>query len=94
MPIRLLTPLSQVRVLHGALVSFLRKETTVQLTPGVERSAAGRFAFLALLRKGFRELGGLPRRLCFERLLLGFERNPHGSLRTPESRSKTLGISD
>ena len=33
-------------VTFGGLVSFLRKETTDQLTPGVERSAAGRFSFL------------------------------------------------
>lgn len=44
------------RVVPGELVSFLRKESTDHLTPGVERSAAGRFAFLAHTR-----LGTLPR---------------------------------
>jgi len=51
--IRLLIRLSQVRALPGELVYFLRKETPNQLTPGVERSAAGRFAFLAPFSQGF-----------------------------------------
>ena len=36
------------RVAFGELVSFLRNETTQQLTPGTEKSAAGRFAFWPL----------------------------------------------
>ena len=55
------------RVAFGELVSFLRKETTDQLTLGVERSAAGRFAFLANCGKGWRRFAVTRRALCFER---------------------------
>ena len=82
------------RVRSGELVSFLRKETTDQLTPGVERSAAGRFAFLASSGKGLRRSRQSRRALCFERELSGSERDLQGSFRTPESQAKTLGVSD
>ena len=43
----LLTALSQVRVLPGELFEILRKKSPNQLTPGAEKSVAGRFALLA-----------------------------------------------
>ena len=82
------------RVVHGELVYFLRKETPNQLTLGVEISAAGRFAFTARSRKGLRRSGHLHVALCFEREPPGSERDLQGSFRSPESRAKTLEVSD
>jgi hypothetical protein len=82
------------RVPFGELVYFLRKETPNQLTPGAETSAAGCFAFTASSRKGLRRFLNPRRALRFEREQIGSDRNPQGSLRTPKSRAKTLGISD
>jgi hypothetical protein len=49
----LLTALSQVRVLPGELLYFLRKKATSQLTPVAEISAAGRFTVFALSGRYF-----------------------------------------
>lgn len=53
------------------LLVFLLAKPTQEFTPGRERSLAGRFALLAFVRKGSRELLGLPWHLCFERLRPG-----------------------
>lgn len=77
-------------VRSGELVSSLRKETPNQLTPGVERSAAGRFAFTPRSRKGLRRSGHLHCALCFERENPGSERDLQGSFRSP--RGNFLGV--
>jgi len=43
--------LGYLRVLPGELFDFLRKEPTNQLTPGAERTATGRSAFWACVRR-------------------------------------------
>jgi len=75
------------RVASGELVGRLRNLTTHQLTPGAERSVAGRFAFLALVSKGLRQFRLAAGALCFDTLKRGSERNPHGSFRTLEVSS-------
>jgi len=82
------------RVAHGEFVFFLRKQRTDQLTPGAERSATARFAYLAFVRECLRRFRDPHGALCFERDLLGSGRDPQGSSRTPKTRTKNLGISD
>ena len=82
------------RVVQGELVLFLRKKTTLQLTPEAENSVAGRFVFLAFVRKDLRRYGRGRKSLGFEREQPGVERNPQGFCRTPELRPETLGLSD
>ena len=83
-----------VRVLPGELFGFLRAQPTQPLTPGRERSPAGRFAFMASSCKDLRR--SAPRRcaLRFQRDPPGSESNHGGCSRTPKSLAKTLGISD
>ena len=65
-----------IRVLPGELTGFHRNPTPIQLTPGSERSAAGRIAFLALFSRWLAAISSPTRRSRFRESATGDRKEP------------------